>query len=607
MPEITGAPPRRLAVFVGLTLVLAAVVATPAGRAQTQDRVTLGPTPVGTFEFRVLGPDNQPIVDLRPEEVTLKVNGRAREIRSLQLYRSDPSPGGQAGAARDAEHAPQPADPFASNYPSGAGREVLIVVDDDSIGAGRERSLKPAIANLLSMLNANDRVGVLGIPAGNLNFAPTRQHDRIEAAITSLVGRGTRTEDTSDRYCRALITLNTLQGVFERYAGGSPATIVFFSGGMVAPKTVFTPAVGQPNETCELRAKNFQDVGMVAQKLPIDVHVAYVPEDAVGGTAASNEMLAGLENLAAVTGNPLVRLAGESDRVMTQLVDETSAYYAVTFDIDPAERKASAYRVEVKATRDGAKTRARQYVTFERDGAGKSGPSLKDLIKVAASSRELPMRAAAFAARDAGNDQLKVVTLVEPRDAATVFKELTVALFEPTGKLVAQWTGDAASLARRPVTAAVLVKPGKYRMRAAGIDPDGRRGTVDQQVEASLTPAGSASLSALLLGSRTVDGFVPRLLYGRGDAMAAGYVEVYNVPPGVAIGSKIELAAYADGPALATGTMGMASATQGDMRILMGTVPISALPPGDYVVRISVSVAEQAIGRVTHTLRKSTQ
>ena len=46
------------------------------------------------FDFRVLGSDNQPLVDIKPAEVSLKVNGRAREIRALQLYRSDPAPGG---------------------------------------------------------------------------------------------------------------------------------------------------------------------------------------------------------------------------------------------------------------------------------------------------------------------------------------------------------------------------------------------------------------------------------------------------------------------------------------------------------------------------------
>jgi hypothetical protein len=578
--------------------------ATASTQAAAQDRVALGPTPTGTFEFRVLGPDNQPLVDIKPAEVSLKVNGRVREIRFLQLYRSDPAPGGVSAAAA---HAPQPAEPFGSNYPSGPGREVLIVVDDDSFGTGRERSLKPAVANLLAMLNANDRVGLLGIPAGSLNIAPTRQHDAIETALASVVGLGSRSEETSDRYCRALITLNTLQGVFERHAGTSHATVIFFSGGMVAPNTDITTRIGQPGETCELRAKNFQDLGLLAQKLPIDVHVAYIPEDAVGGAAATNEMQAGLESLAGVTGNPIIRLAGESDRLMSQLVDATSAYYVATFDIDPAERKGSAYRVEMKIARDGAKAHARQYVTFERDGAGKSSSSLKDLIKVAEGARELPLRAAGFAARETGSDRLKVVALLEPRDRTTTLTEAAVVLFDSAGKLTAQWTADAAMLGRSPAVGGLLVRPGTYRMRVAAIDAEGRRGTVDQSVRAELVPAGTSSLSALLLGSRTVDGFVPRLLYGRDDAMAVGYVEVYNVPPEAPIGSAIELAASADGPALATGTMGMASATRGDMRILMGSVPISALPPGDYVVRLSVSVGDQAIGRVLHTLRKAGQ
>jgi hypothetical protein len=589
--------------FAGLFMAPPALGPTATG----QDRVALGPTPTGTFEFRVLGPDNQPLVDVKAPEVTLKVNGRVREIRSLQLYRSDPAPSGAAGAARAAAHPPQPAEPFGSNYVSGPGREVLIVVDDDSFGTGRERTLKPALGNLLATLNANDRAGLISIPTGAINIAPTRQHDVVEAALAAMVGREGKSDTTSDRYCRALITLSSLQGLLERYAGANPATMVFFSGGMVAPNTEFTTKVGQPGETCELRSKNFQDIGLLAQKVPVDFRVAYIPEDTSGGTGTSNELQAGLESLAGVTGNAMVSLAGESDRLMTQLADETSAYYVATFDIDPAERKGSPYRVDLKVSRDGAKLRARQYVTFERDGGGKQGPSLKDLIKVASVSRELPLRATAFSAREAGSDKLKLVTLFEPRDAFSTLTEATVAVFDGAGTLTAQWTAGADNLRRSPVTAGLLVKPGRYRVRVAAIDADGRRGTVDHVVAVELVPAGASTLSALVLGSRTADGFKPRLLFGREDAMVFGYVEVYNVPKDAQIGSLLELAATVDGPAEITAPTTMSAAGQGDMRILMGSIPISALAPGDYVLRLNVSVAGQPIGRVVRTLRKAGQ
>jgi len=292
---------------------------------------------------------------------------------------------------------------------------------------------------------------------------------------------------------------------------------------------------------------------------------------------------------------------------MSQLVDETSAYYVATFDIEPAERKGSSYRVDLKVSRDGAKLRARQYVTFERDGSGRQGPSLKDLIKVAAVSRELPLRATAYSAREAGSDKLKLVTLFEPRDALAPLTEAFVAVFDAAGKLTAQWSGGADELRRSPAVAGVLVKPGRYRVRVAAIDANGRRGTVDHSVTAELVSAGTASLSALVLGSRTVDGFRPRLLFGREDAMVFGYVEVYNVPKDAPVGSTLELAATADGPAELTVPTTMSAARQDDMRILLGSIPINALAPGDYVMRFNVSVAGQPIGRVIRTLRKAGQ
>ena len=41
-----------------------------------------------------------------------------------------------------------------------------------------------------------------------------------------------------------------------------------------------------------------------------------------------------------------------------------------------------------------------------------------------------------------------------------------------------------------------------------------------------------------------------------------------------------------------------------ERRMIVGAVPIAALPPGDYVVRAIVSVDGRPVGRVLRTLRK---
>src|SRR5688572_29995418 len=85
------------------------------------------------IDFRVVTEDGQPVVDLKPEEVTLRVGGKPRPIKSLELIRV-----GGAGAAGPAGSATSKLPlPFSTNAASagkpGSRREVLIVLDEMSI------------------------------------------------------------------------------------------------------------------------------------------------------------------------------------------------------------------------------------------------------------------------------------------------------------------------------------------------------------------------------------------------------------------------------------------------------------------------------------------
>ena len=67
-----------------------------------------------TIDFRALTPDGQPVLDLKPADVALKIDGRAREIRSLDVIQTT------AGSP-----SPLPP-PYASNNASDAGREIML-------------------------------------------------------------------------------------------------------------------------------------------------------------------------------------------------------------------------------------------------------------------------------------------------------------------------------------------------------------------------------------------------------------------------------------------------------------------------------------------------
>jgi len=75
--------------------------------------------PAAVLDFRAIGDDGQPVVDLRVPDVALKVDGKTREIRSLQLVRIV---GSEAAASQPALPAP-----FSTNSQAESGRDLLLV------------------------------------------------------------------------------------------------------------------------------------------------------------------------------------------------------------------------------------------------------------------------------------------------------------------------------------------------------------------------------------------------------------------------------------------------------------------------------------------------
>ena len=78
----------RVTLFTAVCL-LAAGVVRPAGQQSSQQTppartLSSGSVPV-TVDFIVLNRDGTPVMDLKPEDVTLRVDNKTRQLRSLAL------------------------------------------------------------------------------------------------------------------------------------------------------------------------------------------------------------------------------------------------------------------------------------------------------------------------------------------------------------------------------------------------------------------------------------------------------------------------------------------------------------------------------------------
>ena len=116
-------------------------------------------------------------------------------------------------------------------------------------------------------------------------------------------------------------------------------------------------------------------------------------------------------------------------------------------------------------------------------------------------------------------------------------------------------------------------------------------------------PAGPLLLSSLVVGLSRDGRFVPRLEFGT-EASAMAQLEIYGGAAGTAVGAMLEITDGTNGKLFFTVPLILEATNDRDRFIARGTIPIGALPPGDFVARAIVEQKGQPAGRVLRTIRK---
>jgi hypothetical protein len=320
-----------------------------------------------------------------------------------------------------------------------------------------------------------------------------------------------------------------------------------------------------------------------------------------------------------------MQIVGPEDNNLLGVAKATAGYYVATFDPEPSERNAATHRLDVSVTRDQVKVRARPEVIIPRVSPqkGRGAVSARDMLAdpTGAVYRGLPLRAVAYPSASEGG-KVKILSVLETVERDVKIASAVFGLIDmKRNKLVVQWTANARELATQPIVTAGEAPPGPYRLRVAAVDSNGRQGTVEYELMATLTDAKPLTLSAIALGTSSEGGFTPKLVFG-GDQAAATYFEVYGKPPTPeSITIRLEVAASADDRTLQSAVPRIVTVPPDrqptcdparaslpecqERRMAVGAVPIASLPPGDYVIRAIVSVDGRPVGRVLRTLRKS--
>jgi hypothetical protein len=560
--------------------------------------------------FAAVGSNGLPAADLKAGDVTIKIDGRQRDIRSLQLI-SLADAASAPTAAPEAGSAPQP---FGANSSSEAGRTLVLALDDESFKAGEEQALRQAVDRFLVRLSPRDRISLVTMPHGGVKVPGTTDHSRVRTALSVIAGRGSPQQTGSELACRTRLTLEALARYLTTLAGrNAPAAVIFVSGGLAGPRrdAVVTMAPGM----CELGLDSFKEVGAAAGAAraqfyivpPAEImSVGTIARENIAGTGftGSDNPVEGIEQLLGVSGGKMLNLGAIGDSAFDRILRESAAYYVAAVAPERSDRNNRPHQLDVRVARTGVDVRGARSITFpERTpGSRPASVSPRDMLSVMTVFRDLPLRAGAYSSVETGSAQVRVITVTEAIEPGVKLGSLVAALFDRDGKVVSSWVAQPGDLERTPVIGAVLAPPGGYRLRVAAIDSTGRSGTADYEMTAELAQSGPLKLSSVVLGLSRAGGFAPRLQFTT-EPVVIGYVEMSGAPAGAKVTATLELANTANGPALVAVPLTIEGGA--DRYVAKGALPIGALPPGDYIVRAMIGLDGHPMTRVVRTLRKA--
>jgi hypothetical protein len=588
-----------------LTILIAAICCDHAQSGQAPTQPAERAVELLSVTFAAVAANGQIVPDLRPEDVSIRIDGRVRDVRSLQLVSI-------AGVPRAGGPSLPP--PFGSNGVTAAARQVVLVVDDESFAAGGEQPLRNAVARLLESLHSNDRVALLTIPHGGVRVDATTDRTRIRTAVASVVGRGAAAPSGSDLACRTRDTLQALAAYLRSLpARDAPSIVALMSAGLAAPRR--DANISSAPGRCELTLDAFRDAGAAAGAVrahfyivpPVDIlSIGTVQRENIAGAggAGSDNPLEGIEQLLGTTGGKLLNLGAPGDTAFDRIVAENAAYYVAAIAPQRTDR-GRPHGLEIRVARNGVEVRGGRTITFPETGAGATRPSAaspREMLSTLDEFRDLPLRAAAYPSFEEANGHIRVLALAEPVDPQARFSALTAALFDRDGKAAGGWVAQASDLERPFVLGAIDAPPGAYRLRVAAIDAAGRGGTADYDVDVSLAQTGTLKISAILLGLSRGGTFVPHLQFAA-EPVVIGYVEMAGAPAGARVAATLELADSTNGPARLSVPLTIEAGASGRY-VGRGALPIGALPPADYAVRAVIALDGHPPTRVVRTLRK---
>jgi VWFA-related protein len=572
---------------------------------------------VVTVDVTVVDGEGRPVLGLRPEDFTVRVDDEVRRVLTAQFISVAPA-AARSRTDRDTRSAtPLPA-PYSANDTAG-GRLILLAIDQPNIRRGGVIPYRKDINRFLDGLQASDRVGVIALGVGAVSVPLTTDRQRVRQAVEKAVGGIPYPPLAADKTSGEQ-TVEILKNVLLELADvDAPKTLILMSEGLVFNE--YRHLLGEL-ERAAARSRTIiyglrldarvNDISRKTQDTALGPDLTepvaatprgggrsqgasgVVPDAGAAGVSLEAGPAEGLYSAAAVTGGSVFTAVMTADHVFDRVRTEISGYYLLGVEADPSHKDGKPHSITVDVGRGGVTVRSRRQLIANRPPASRTPeeallPAFSSPTPIAA----LPMRVASFAMRGPGGKDVQL--MIHAEVGADYTEQKTVVLgFVIAGagdKVVQRRAGNSTLRPSIPgeasalqMTTSVNLPPGDYTMKLAVADGD-RVGSVEHPVHARLGRVGTVVISDLVIGGLTTAKPVmpPPIDVTVTTDYLQGIIEAYGSGAS-GITGRLEVAASLDGPALATAPI--AAVPAGSDRAVLGQVlSIRDLRQGRYVLR----------------------
>lgn len=582
------------------------------------------------LDVSVVDKSGQPVRDLGADDFIVKIDGKPRAVSFARFY-----------GPEETRTRPEPATPpsFATNTEPVQGRVVVIVVDLASMTPGYEKLVLDTAGSLVGKLGPSDSVGLILIPGEGIEL--TRDHQRVREALERARGFATdsgrdhamtvreaeafgnddrrvmtevveRECRPSDQMCPTDLRREARQLLIDadQQIRNLLTTMTDLYGNLAtidAPRTVVLLSAGLPYRRDS--DSYFRDLRRRSAESGITTYVVQLDQPETDASARGKpgtgslmrgDLAEGLSSVAGATGASLYAGVGRALGVFDRIQSEIVHTYQLGVTSVPADADGKTHKIEVEVNRPGAVIRARtEFIVAKTRPAAHTAVGVLGLPP---GLSELPLTVATYNTRGEDATTLKVVVLLESHTGSPPATPPSYAftIVGPDDRTVFQTAGTMkAAAGGATVIVAAQIAPGRYRLRGAVVDAQGRAGSAELPLAVGMRAAADMQFSDLIVGSPSA-GFTPssHVRPPRVEAL----IELYSTDPGRFDNVTVELELAKDGTILAHGAATIARTALERRRIAQGTMEVPELEPGTYVVSAVVKRSERPFASVSRTV-----